>query len=75
MIDITEVINIVSKALDVNPDLVNENTEMNDLLQWDSLGHLTILAELHEHFGDRYNESEALSVASSVKEIHKALNS
>lgn len=74
MITLDEVIPIVVKALDVNKDSVNENTEMDDLLEWDSLGHLTILAALDEELGSKYNESENLAMATSIKDIVKALN-
>ena len=49
-------------------------SSMSDFAEWDSLGHLTILSSLDEKLGDKYQESEELSSANTVREIYDAIN-
>tara|TARA_Y200000002_G_scaffold318313_1_gene277203 strand:+ start:261 stop:488 length:228 start_codon:yes stop_codon:yes gene_type:complete len=73
MIKKSDIFDLVADALGVSKDLVNEDSTSADFLEWDSLGQLTILAELDEKFGDYYEESEELASALSIKEIFNAL--
>ena len=42
---------IIAKALEVDLEFVTPETTSNDIDDWDSLGHLTILMELGAEFG------------------------
>ena len=73
MIKKSDILALVADALGVSKDLVNENSTSADFIEWDSLGHLTILGELDEKFGDYYEENEDLAAALSIREIFNAL--
>ena len=63
-----EVFKVIAKALDVKDDEINIDTKASDLIEWDSLGHLSILMELEVAFGQSRND-ERLASAISVKDI------
>lgn len=75
MVSEEEVTKIVATALGVDNKAVNRNSKMADFPEWDSLGHLTILAALEDELGDRFSESEELSTADSISDLILALNS
>ena len=60
---------IIAKALEVQPELVTVKTTSNDIADWDSLGHLTILMELGAEFGSEITGNSKLASAVSVQEI------
>jgi acyl carrier protein len=60
---------IIAKALEVQPELVTLKTTSNDIDDWDSLGHLTILMELGAEFGSEIEGNTKLASAVSVQEI------
>ncbi len=74
MITEDEIINIVAEAIGVEKNDLNMDSSMSDFSEWDSLGHLTILSSLDEKLGDKYEESEELSSANTVREIYNAIN-
>ena len=74
MITEQEIIEIVSEAIGVKKEDLSMESSMSDFAEWDSLGHLTILSSLDEKLGDKYQESEELSSANTVREIYDAIN-
>ena len=60
---------IIAKALEIKPELVTPKTTSNDIDDWDSLGHLTILMELGSEFGSKFEGNSKLASAVSVQEI------
>ena len=46
MITSEEIIKIFCKSLNVKPTRININTKINEIDEWDSLGHLTFLSAL-----------------------------
>ena len=74
MVSEEEVTKIVAGALGIDNKAVSKNSKMADFPEWDSLGHLTILAALEDELGDRYSESEDLSTAVSISDLLLALN-
>jgi acyl carrier protein len=64
-----EIFNVIAKALDVDATQINLETNSNDLEEWDSLGHLSLLMELDKAFNDVSEKAPQLASASTVKEI------
>lgn len=64
---------IIAKALDIDVSQVTPETTSVDVEDWDSLGHLTILSELENEFGEEIQNNEKLASAVSVKEIIEVL--
>ena len=64
---------IIAKALDIDVSQVTPETTSVDVEDWDSLGHLTILSELENEFGEEIQNNEQLASAVSVKEIIEVL--
>jgi len=68
-----EIFNVIAKALDVDATQINLETNSNDLEEWDSLGHLSLLMELDKAFNDVSEKAPQLASASTVKEIVDAV--
>ena len=75
MISEDDLFKVVSKALLTELKEVNMESNSDNLPNWDSLGHIDMILEIRNHFGDDYKEDPRLSGASSVKEIFEILNS
>ena len=68
-----EIFNVIAKALDVDATQINLETNSNDLEEWDSLGHLSLLMELDKAFNDVSEKAPQLASASTVKEVVDAV--
>ena len=64
---------LIEDALEVEKGIITKTTKMVDVIEWDSLGHLSILIKLDNFFGGAASELEDLAQASSVKEIEDVL--
>lgn len=64
---------LIEDALEVEKGSINKSTNMNDVVEWDSLGHLSILIKLDDFFEGAASELQDLAQASSVKEIENIL--
>ena len=73
MISENQLISIIARALEVEQNSINLDTKSSDIMEWDSLGHLTILGKIAEELGDQY-ASQELASSSSVREIFNCLN-
>jgi len=62
-----EIIKIISKAIS-NKDITIE-TNSENLEEWDSLGHLTILSALDKASGGKINKISEFNDVKSIKEI------
>jgi acyl carrier protein len=58
---------IISEALEV--DSVDENSSMDNLDEWDSLGHLSILSAIDQELDGKASKLSALAGATSVSSI------
>jgi acyl carrier protein len=67
------IFNVIAKALEVDATQINLKTTSNDLEEWDSLGHLSLLMELDKAFNDVSEKAPQLASASTVKEIVDAV--
>jgi len=64
-----ELCKIVASALNVETATISIETSSEDCLEWDSLGHMSILSALDEKFVGITLECPELGGATSVKEI------
>ena len=74
MIDENKVINIISKALDMKSSLVTIDSSSENIEEWDSLAHLSILVALDQWLNGQAGKISGLATATSVKEIITLLN-
>ncbi len=42
---------VVANALEINIDLLNENSAIGETLNWDSLNHMVIITDLETSYG------------------------
>ena len=68
-----KILNVIAKALDIDVSKISLETTSNDLEEWDSLGHLSLLMELDNNFDNVSEKAPQLASASTVKEIVDAV--
>ena len=73
MINEKKLKNLISKILKIKTEKVTLNSGMNNLEQWDSLAHLSILTEIDNLTKGKASKIRGLSNANTVKEILKLL--
>jgi acyl carrier protein len=61
--------------LGISPDLVTENLSYNTISEWDSVGHMALIAELENTFDVMFETDDILGLSSVAKaaEILKRL--
>jgi hypothetical protein len=65
-------INAVTSALEIEPNVVTMDLKINDIPEWDSLGHLTILSYLDELTDGNAAEINGLGSMESLNDIWQA---
>ena len=75
MIDEIKLKKIIAKTLKIKLDKITLSSSMNNIEQWDSLAHLSILSELDKQSKGRTSKIKGLSNSTSVKDILKLLKS
>jgi acyl carrier protein len=73
MLDKNKLIQLISKSLNVSKNVINENTNNENLEEWDSLGHLTILTAIDNETDGKASKIDTLSACTSVKKILETL--
>lgn len=68
-----DLIEIVANSLSVPRDNININTNSQNLEEWDSLGHLTILTAIDKATDGKASEIETLASSTSLSEILEIL--
>jgi acyl carrier protein len=63
---------IMATTLDISPAAIKENTTMEDIEEWDSLGHVHVMVALEQAF-DLYMEVDDFAELNSVSAILKFL--
>jgi len=63
------VVKIIARALEINNDKLVYTSHMDEIDEWDSLGHLSILMQLDEDFKGKVSGLKSLAEAKSVSEI------
>ena len=74
MINEKEVIDVISSALNMEKSLINIDSSSENLEEWDSLSHLSILVALDQWLAGKASKMTGLATATSVKEIIDVLN-
>jgi acyl carrier protein len=68
-----EVFRILEESLSLESGEVNSSTTMEDLISWDSLGHLNILVALDLSLDGKVAQLPGLASANSVEKILSVL--
>lgn len=70
---ITEARNLVAKALERSVDEIDEDSSMENLEAWDSLGHMKIILEIEQTLGKELETAEILSVE-TVRDVDRLIS-
>lgn len=70
-----QVLKLISKALDADLSEISIESTSNDIDEWDSLGHLSLLQELDVNYNNITERIPELASVSSVKEIIDLISS
>ena len=61
--------NSFAESLNVKPDLVNDDLKYNEIPEWDSIGHMTLISKLEEEFNISMETDDIVSFDSFKKGI------
>ena len=64
-----EVLQIIADALDINPEMLSSADKADEIEEWDSVGHLTILVALDKACGGKVSSISAFAEADSITKI------
>jgi acyl carrier protein len=70
---LTKVQDAFKAAFDIDPQLVSVETRAEDIPAWDSVGHLSLAANLEEIFGITLDVDELMEME-SVRDIVRIVN-
>lgn len=65
---------IISDSLGVEISKINTESSMANIMEWDSLGHLSILNALDSHFDGNLGDLSTLGNITSFKDLFNAIN-
>ena len=60
---------IFIKSLSINNNKFNENIKYNEIPEWDSIGHMTLMSGLEEGFGITMDTDDIVDFSSFKKGI------
>ena len=60
---------IFIKSLSINSDKFSENIKYNEIPEWDSIGHMTLMSGLEEGFGITMETDDIVDFSSFKKGI------
>ena len=60
---------IFIKSLSINSNKFNENIKYNEIPEWDSIGHMTLMSGLEEGFGITMDTDDIVDFSSFKKGI------
>ena len=60
---------IFIKSLSINSNKFNENIKYNEIPEWDSIGHMTLMSGLEEGFGIAMDTDDIVDFSSFKKGI------
>lgn len=72
-VDYEKLISIIANSLNCKPETLNENSGLGRHEQWDSLGHVTIMLSLEEHYNVSIDETN-IAKLNTVKKIYDYIN-
>jgi len=67
-----ELIKIVAETLRVDPSKLSKLSKMTDIPEWDSLSHMSLIAELEEKFNIQFTGDDIASMQ-SISEINEKI--
>ncbi len=70
---ITVARNLVARALECSVDGIGEDSSMENLDAWDSLGHMKIILEIEQTLGKELKTAEILSVE-TVRDVDRLIS-
>lgn len=70
---IDEILEIIENALNLEPNSLTVDSSSDDVEEWDSLGHLGILASLNDYYKGGIADIEEMANANSVRKILQLL--
>ena len=59
--------NCFVEALDVDTSIVNDSLKYNDVSEWDSIGHMTLMSSLEEAFDISIETDDIIDFSSYTK--------
>ena len=69
MLPVEKYSEIFKTALNVGDDKVNENLKYNEIDEWDSIGHMTLISGLEEGFSISVETDDVVDFSSFKKGI------
>lgn len=60
----TRIKNILSKLFSIPMETINEETSPDNVVKWDSVGHMNLVVSLEEEFNIRFNETQIIEMLS-----------
>ena len=60
---------IIAKALNVNFDKINGSLKYNEIDEWDSIGHMTLISALEEEYKISFETDDIIDFSSFKKGI------
>ena len=69
MLPVKKYSEIFKTALNVGDDKVNENLKYNEIDEWDSIGHMTLMAALEEEYKISLKTDDIVDFSSFKKGI------
>jgi acyl carrier protein len=67
--DQTKIMEIIEKALSLEPGSIKEDSNSENTEDWDSLGQLSVLVALDKHFEGKISSISEMAEANSVQKI------
>lgn len=64
---------VFASALDLKPEMVTEELAYNSIPEWDSIGHMALIALLEDKFGIMLDTNDIIDM-SSVKRAKEILS-
>ena len=61
--------NIFIKSLSIDSNKFNENIKYNEIPEWDSIGHMTLIGELEEEYKISFETDDIVDFSSFKKGI------
>tara|TARA_B100000963_G_C22511492_1_gene618578 strand:+ start:495 stop:737 length:243 start_codon:yes stop_codon:yes gene_type:complete len=58
---------IFEQSLSISKDKINDNLEYNEVPEWDSIGHMTLIADLEEAFQITFETDDIIDFSSFSK--------
>jgi acyl carrier protein len=68
-----EILEMIARSLEVHNGKITMDSCMDNVEEWDSLGHLSILVSLDKKFNGKLAGIKKMSTANSIKAIFKIL--